>query len=360
VVGSSLSKMEKHPDWLETMTSTNETPRVTIGMPVRNGAEHIEEAITSLLGQIEADFVLHISDNCSDDATPRICARFAAEDSRIHYERQSQNLGVIANFEYVRRAARTPYFMWAAHDDRWDPTFLTETLRLLSSNPSAIGSMCAVAFIDSAGEHLYTRAIPARIADPDPIVRARAAWADGFYAVYGLFRTEMLVSSGVVLEEIPATDIAFIYGLSLYGPIMPSNRTLSTRRLLGYSEAFAPNGRVTSAKGLGPDAEVYIARSGDLCGAMLRHTVSAPISVEGKFRLCCHVARVWSSRSYGSLVWQTGRTRVVNAWRQRLFLKSGLLALAHIVLRPTSVVDQSTRLVRTYVDRLRRTQAWGS
>ena len=46
------------------------TAAVTIGMPIRNGAEYVEEAIRSLLAQTEGDFILHISDNCWDDSTP--------------------------------------------------------------------------------------------------------------------------------------------------------------------------------------------------------------------------------------------------------------------------------------------------
>jgi hypothetical protein len=34
--------------------------------------------------------------------------------------RAGNNLGAFANFRFVLNEARTPFFMWAAHDDRWD------------------------------------------------------------------------------------------------------------------------------------------------------------------------------------------------------------------------------------------------
>ena len=101
-----------------TDTSTNNLPTVSIGMPVFNGAQYIREAIDSLLAQTFADFELIISDNASADATQEICEKYAEQDPRIRYVRQSKNIGAIANFKFVLDQARAKYFMWAAHDDR--------------------------------------------------------------------------------------------------------------------------------------------------------------------------------------------------------------------------------------------------
>ena len=62
-------------------------PLVCIGMPVYNGARYLEEAVRSLLSQTERDFLILLSDNCSTDQTPEICARLTAEDPRIRYVR---------------------------------------------------------------------------------------------------------------------------------------------------------------------------------------------------------------------------------------------------------------------------------
>src|SRR6056297_2275302 len=58
-------------------------PRLSVIMTVRNGAEHIEEAIGSILGQTFNDFEFLIVDDGSDDATPDILARYAKADGRI-------------------------------------------------------------------------------------------------------------------------------------------------------------------------------------------------------------------------------------------------------------------------------------
>jgi len=70
------------------------TPKVTIGMPVYNGAKTIEKAINSLLSQTFKDFNLIISDNASNDETESICREFSQKDARIHYIRQTENIGL--------------------------------------------------------------------------------------------------------------------------------------------------------------------------------------------------------------------------------------------------------------------------
>ena len=49
------------------------TPKVSIGMPVFNGAKFIDEALQSFLVQTFEDFELIISDNASSDSTESIC-----------------------------------------------------------------------------------------------------------------------------------------------------------------------------------------------------------------------------------------------------------------------------------------------
>ncbi len=58
-------------------------PPVTIIVPARNEARNIERCARSLLAQDYPDFELIVVDDGSSDATPRILAGIAAEDSRL-------------------------------------------------------------------------------------------------------------------------------------------------------------------------------------------------------------------------------------------------------------------------------------
>src|SRR5262249_45528439 len=99
-------------------------PKVTIGLPVYNGAEYLADAITSILSQTFTDFELLISDNASDDATESICRGFADRDRRVKYVRQKTNIGAAANHNLLVGQSDSPYFKWAAHDDILEPRFL--------------------------------------------------------------------------------------------------------------------------------------------------------------------------------------------------------------------------------------------
>jgi glycosyltransferase involved in cell wall biosynthesis len=121
-------------------------PELTIGLPVYNGSAGLATAIESLLGQSFTNFTLHISDNTSTDSTQQICEAAAARDSRIKYTRQKTNIGPAPNFRFVLEQATTPFFMWAAHDDFWEPTFIEKNMILLLSNPKAVASISQVLF----------------------------------------------------------------------------------------------------------------------------------------------------------------------------------------------------------------------
>ncbi|ADR19064.1 glycosyltransferase family 2 protein [Calditerrivibrio nitroreducens] len=116
--------------------SANSKPKVSIGMPVYNGAEFIRSALDSLLAQTFTDFELIISDNASTDETEAICREYAAKDKRIRYIRQRENLGATANFKYVLDEAVGEYFMWAAHDDTWNSRFLLVAVETLDRDSS--------------------------------------------------------------------------------------------------------------------------------------------------------------------------------------------------------------------------------
>lgn len=107
-------------------------PMISIGVPVYNGADYVQEALDSLLSQTYIDFELIISDNASTDNTPMICEEYAKRDQRIHYIRQSENIGAVKNFKFVLDRAQAKMFMWAAHDDLWSPDYLANAIKLLA------------------------------------------------------------------------------------------------------------------------------------------------------------------------------------------------------------------------------------
>ena len=130
----------------------SDEPLVTIGLPVRNGADFIADAIRSVVAQTEPRWRLVISDNASDDRTMDIVEQVVNGDSRVTVISQPRDLGVAANFRAVLAKADTPYVKWLAADDMCGPRFLELCLERLEAEPELIAAYPSVRLIDHGGE----------------------------------------------------------------------------------------------------------------------------------------------------------------------------------------------------------------
>lgn len=134
--------------------------QLSIVLPVRNGADFLGEALESMLAQDCGDWVLHVSDNASDDATPEILARFAARDPRIRVSRSAEPLSQVANMNRAVALAETPWLRMLCHDDLLRADCVRQTLAAIEAVDGT-----GVALIGNAERHLFangycTEALP--------------------------------------------------------------------------------------------------------------------------------------------------------------------------------------------------------
>ncbi|MCX7109932.1 MAG: glycosyltransferase family 2 protein [Proteobacteria bacterium] len=189
------------------MTQRNEkviTPKVSIGMPVYNGEKFIREALDSLLAQTFTDFEIIISDNASTDGTSEICSEYISRDSRIRYIRQTENIGIMRNFQFVLDEAIGEYFMWAAHDDLWGTKFIEENEIFLDDHGDYIASISAT--IDYRG--LTSKEVGSLIIDDDTSEgRIRRIYKNqyGNAKFYSLFKRNLIA-------DINLSDFNYIAG----------------------------------------------------------------------------------------------------------------------------------------------------
>ncbi len=115
-------------------------PKVSLGMPVYNGAAHLREALADVLAQTCGDFELMVVDNASTDQTEAICREAAAMDRRIRYVRNDTNIGAAPNFNRALELSnrKSPYFKWVAHDDLMADTFVSRCVELLEGDRDAV------------------------------------------------------------------------------------------------------------------------------------------------------------------------------------------------------------------------------
>ena len=168
------------------------TPAISIGMPVYNGADHLGQALESLLAQSCRNFEIIISDNASSDTTSEIITEFAKRDARIRPVRQDENIGAVANFKCVLELAKAPFFMWAAYDDWHDANYLEALLEALEKNPDAEMAVPRIIQKRKDGTVAEDTATPPM---PDKtrigrISRMLSLTRGG--SIYGLYRTEPL------------------------------------------------------------------------------------------------------------------------------------------------------------------------
>lgn len=195
-------------------------PRVSIGLPVYNGQNYLAETLDNLLSQHYTDFELIISDNASTDETEAICRRYAAQDTRIRYDRAEKNRGAAWNYNRVFELATGEYFKWAAHDDLCAPEFLERCVAVLDQNPDVVLAFPRTKAIDANGEvideyiskvnglstSVYKRFYEFVVV-PHPCV-----------SVFGLMRTDVLAKTKLI-GRYTGSDRPLLGELSLRGKL---------------------------------------------------------------------------------------------------------------------------------------------
>ncbi len=97
--------------------AADEIPKLSVALPVYNGADYLREALDSILAQDFEDFELVVSDNCSTDETPSILAEYAARDRRVRVSRAQTFLSQSANINRVVELCSGEWVKLFCHDD---------------------------------------------------------------------------------------------------------------------------------------------------------------------------------------------------------------------------------------------------
>ncbi len=133
------------------------TARVSIIMPVYNGATYITEAIQSVIAQSYAHWQLFIIDDGSTDATAATIAQFA--DERIHYLYQP-NQGAAAARNRGIALAESDYIAFLDADDRYRPEKLAVQVAHLDQQETVGLTYGSRVEIDQAGQPVNLMLLP--------------------------------------------------------------------------------------------------------------------------------------------------------------------------------------------------------
>jgi glycosyltransferase involved in cell wall biosynthesis len=124
-------------------------PRVSIIIPVYNGANYLREAIDSALAQTSDEVeVIVINDGSRDGGATAEIARSYGDHIRYI---EKENGGVSSALNRGIAEMRGRWFSWLSHDDRHLPEKVSTQLAFLDRNPEARVVGCNFEIIDECG-----------------------------------------------------------------------------------------------------------------------------------------------------------------------------------------------------------------
>ena len=222
---------------------SNALPIVSFGLPVRNGAPTIAQAIESVLAQRVDNWELVISDNLSSDGTSEICAAYAARDERIRHIPSGRDLSIHDNFRAAFYHSRGRYFRWHGDDDWLEPQYAERAVAALEGSTGSV--LCTTV------QQYYFDGHPLPVNDPIPILggvdstdagtRVRALLHVlqngghlGIDPVYSLVRRDVAAQTGLQ-GSIRDGDFVYSCEMALLGPFVHVPEVLAHRRLLTES-----------------------------------------------------------------------------------------------------------------------------
>ena len=281
---------------------------VSIGLPVRNGAETLRSVAKSVLEQDHERLELIISDNASTDGTEELCRELAARDDRVVYHRQSSNVGLLPNFIQTMQLAKGSYFRWVGDDDWLAPTYVSRCLEEFAEDDRLILVTTRLNYVNADGTSLASPQTAELLSSEDPLDRFERYihyLVEGDLPVdplYGLARRTSLlpISRRNMIRE----DEVFAGMLALAGPWGHVPEILGTRHLgnLGLRG-------LTRLLGV-PVWQAYVPTTVQ-CWALLRGIRNAGLTRSQRRRARAAVGRLFVLRHYRRML--RGRQKLSRA-----------------------------------------------
>lgn len=209
-------------------------PLVTIGLPTYNRPQGLEKCLQTILQQTWSNLEIIISDNCStDEAVQQVIQEYAAKDNRIRHFRQTENIGLEENFNFVFKKASDGYFTWISDDDYFDNNYVAECVQFLEANPDHV--LCSgVARYYSGNKFLFDEKM-FKVDQRNPLARLFTYFSkvDKNGNFYGVFCNKLLHEKPIGMHV--GCDWSFMAKLALLGKLSFINTTSYHRSLEGNS-----------------------------------------------------------------------------------------------------------------------------
>lgn len=133
-----------------------ETVKISIITPLYHTPERfLREMVASVQAQTYENWELCLADGSRDDSVQRVVEKMAEADSRLHYRRLSENLGIAGNTNQALAMATGDWIAFLDHDDLLEPDALFEAVRMIRQGAKAPGAERATGLRDGQDSEAY-------------------------------------------------------------------------------------------------------------------------------------------------------------------------------------------------------------
>ncbi len=287
---------------------THPVPRVSLALPVYNGADYLRQTLEAVRAQTFKDWELVISDNSSTDGTLEIIQEFAALDERISYRVHPENIGAHRNYNSIIPHVSGEYFKWLAHDDLFAPTFIEQCVEILDARPEVVLVFAATDRIDEQSNVISELRSTMSYESDSPYERLRAYIGDRMKApqIFGVMRRSVLLDTAL-LRSYGASDFTFLEELAMRGRFAYIPEPLFFYRI--HTQRHSASTAEEQVQWYNPDQKAPMMWHWSQFGGLLDSIRLVPMSVWDRVRSFAF-AGWWAIRHADELaedVWVRGR-----------------------------------------------------
>ncbi len=178
--------------------------KITVGVPVHNGAEFLERCLRSLAEQDYKHFQVIIFENASTDASKEIAESFCAADERFQLRPSDALLPAEDNFARAIRfcSENSELFCLRAYDDYTNETFLSDLAAALIADRSK--KLAVPTVVQQKNGESNTIKVDEAITSVEQFLQDckwSAHWSFPGSWYYGLFRGEQAAEYLITLPQ---------------------------------------------------------------------------------------------------------------------------------------------------------------
>jgi len=173
-------------------------PLISIGVPTYKRKEMLRECVRSILAQSFQDFEILLG---NDDPSERLDnARLRISDEKIKIYNHKNNIGEIANLNFLLAQSRARYFTWLGDDDAYFETFLESVALALHKNSNALVTFTEHLTGPTPPDSLQTTIGRSRVMPGRQFLRSYLSSTPKIQGCFGVWDRNYLVDIGGSLQ----------------------------------------------------------------------------------------------------------------------------------------------------------------